>query len=181
MVTDLFEKNKGLVHYLTYKYFKYYQDNDPWYYEELVQEGYIGLHKASITYSEDKGVKFATYASRCIINSLFMYARVKKKQDKLGVMLYLDGPTPIEDATESLYSIIPSPPSESDNVFTNEIHNILDTTLNDMEKSIFYPLIGKECTQSELCKKFNYSQAHISRIYAKILKKIREELKNSGY
>lgn len=44
-------------------------------YLELFQEGCIGLIKAARTFDPGKGFKFATYASRCIQNDMFVYLR----------------------------------------------------------------------------------------------------------
>lgn len=39
-------------------------------FEDAVQEGNIGLFKAILSYSPDKGAGFATYAKKCILNSI---------------------------------------------------------------------------------------------------------------
>ena len=47
--------------------------------EDLISIGTIGLIKAVNTFSADRNIKFATYASRCIENEIFMHFRVRKK------------------------------------------------------------------------------------------------------
>ena len=47
--------------------------------EDLVQIGSIGLIKAVNTFRADKGIRLATYASRCIENEILMYFRARKK------------------------------------------------------------------------------------------------------
>lgn len=44
--------------------------NSPLEKDDLVQEGMIGLYAAIKSYKSDKGAKFATYANRCINNSV---------------------------------------------------------------------------------------------------------------
>ena len=44
--------------------------NSPLETEDLIQEGLIGLLAAINSYSSEKGAKFATYATRCINNSV---------------------------------------------------------------------------------------------------------------
>lgn len=44
--------------------------NSPLEKDDLIQEGMIGLLAAAKSYSSDKGAKFATYANRCINNSI---------------------------------------------------------------------------------------------------------------
>jgi RNA polymerase sporulation-specific sigma factor len=39
-------------------------------FDDAVQEGNIGLFKAIANYSPDKGASFATYAKKCILNSI---------------------------------------------------------------------------------------------------------------
>ena len=47
--------------------------------EDLISIGTIGLIKAVNTFSPEKNIKLATYASRCIENEILMYFRNKKK------------------------------------------------------------------------------------------------------
>lgn len=39
-------------------------------FDDAVQEGNIGLFKAILSYSADRGASFSTYAKRCILNSI---------------------------------------------------------------------------------------------------------------
>ena len=39
-------------------------------FEDAVQEGNIGLFKAILSYRENKGASFATYAKKCILNNM---------------------------------------------------------------------------------------------------------------
>ena len=48
-------------------------------FEDFVSVGTIGLIKAVETYDQEKEIRFATYASRCIKNEIFMYMRQEKK------------------------------------------------------------------------------------------------------
>ena len=48
--------------------------------EDLVSIGTIGLIKGVNTYQNDKNIKLATYASRCIDNEILMYLRKTKKK-----------------------------------------------------------------------------------------------------
>ena len=47
--------------------------------EDLISIGTIGLIKAVNTFSPCKGIKLATYASRCIENEILMFIRTSKK------------------------------------------------------------------------------------------------------
>ena len=59
----LVEHNMRLVSHIIKKY---YQTEDV---EDLISIGTIGLIKGINTYKPDKGVRLATYASRCIENA----------------------------------------------------------------------------------------------------------------
>lgn len=67
----IFEKNESLVHSLLQNCFK--NDTKNLNYEDLRQEGYIGLIKAIRTFDESKGVKFGYYATICIRNEIREY------------------------------------------------------------------------------------------------------------
>lgn len=64
----LVEHNLRLVAHIIKKY--YTQTNDI---EDLISIGTIGLIKGINTYKPDKGIRLATYASRCIENAMLLY------------------------------------------------------------------------------------------------------------
>ena len=70
----LVEHNLRLVAHIMKKYYTQTDDVD-----DLISIGTIGLIKGVNTYKPDKGVRLATYASRCIENEILMYFRSLKK------------------------------------------------------------------------------------------------------
>ena len=56
--------------------------------EDIISEGTVGLVKAANTYDPTKGVRFSTYASRCINNEMLMYIRRINKRTANEVSLY---------------------------------------------------------------------------------------------
>lgn len=80
----LIERNLRLVAHICKKYNIPNVDND-----DLISIGTIGLIKGINTYKTDKGVRLATYASRCIENEILMHLRSIKK---LGAEVYLNEP-----------------------------------------------------------------------------------------
>jgi len=70
----LIEHNLRLVAHIIKKYYTQTDDQD-----DLISIGTIGLIKGISTYKPDKGVRLATYASRCIENEILMYFRSRKK------------------------------------------------------------------------------------------------------
>ena len=57
--------------------------------EDLISIGTIGLIKAVTTFSPDKNIKLATYASRCIENEILMFLR---KSSQLKNEVSIDEP-----------------------------------------------------------------------------------------
>lgn len=80
----LIERNLRLVAHICKKYNIPNVDN-----EDLISIGTIGLIKGINTFNSNKGVRLATYASRCIDNEILMYLRSTKK---LGAEVYLNEP-----------------------------------------------------------------------------------------
>ncbi len=70
----LIERNLRLVAHICKKYNIPNIDND-----DLISIGTIGLIKGINTFNVNKGVRLATYASRCIENEILMYLRSIKK------------------------------------------------------------------------------------------------------
>ena len=63
----LIERNLRLVAHVVKKYSNFNKDN-----EDLISIGTIGLIKAITSYKPEKGVKLATYAARCIDNTIVL-------------------------------------------------------------------------------------------------------------
>ena len=80
----LIERNLRLVAHICKKYNIASVDND-----DLISIGTIGLIKGINTFNTNKGVRLATYASRCIENEILMHLRATKK---LGAEVYLNEP-----------------------------------------------------------------------------------------
>ena len=80
----LIERNLRLVAYIVKKYSA--KDSDI---EDMISIGTIGLIKAIDSFDISKGIRLATYASRCIDNELLMLMRNEKKHSK---EVYLNEP-----------------------------------------------------------------------------------------
>lgn len=80
----LIERNLRLVAHIAKKYNIPNLEQD-----DLISIGTIGLIKGINTFKADKGVRLATYASRCIDNEILMYLRSTKK---LSAEVYLNEP-----------------------------------------------------------------------------------------
>ena len=82
----LVEHNLRLVAHIIKKY--YTQTNDI---EDLISIGTIGLIKGINTYKSDKGIRLATYASRCIENAILSQQNKQQLRWRNGCLLRQNG------------------------------------------------------------------------------------------
>ncbi|MDE6579072.1 MAG: RNA polymerase sporulation sigma factor SigE [Ruminiclostridium sp.] len=151
--------------------------------EDLISIGTIGLIKAVNTFSKEKNIKLATYASRCIENEILMFLR-KSSQYKHEISI--DEPLNVDwDGNELLLSDVLGTDNDVVNVnIENEteqqILRKLVAALPDRERIImemrFGLKDGKELTQKEVADKIGISQSYISRLEKKIIKRLRRDL-----
>ena len=151
--------------------------------EDLISIGTIGLIKAVNTFSKEKNIKLATYASRCIENEILMFLR-KSSQYKHEISI--DEPLNVDwDGNELLLSDVLGTDNDVVNVnIENEteqqILRKLVEALPDRERIImemrFGLKDGKELTQKEVADKIGISQSYISRLEKKIIKRLRKDL-----
>lgn len=174
----LIEHNLRLVVFLAKKY-----ENTNVDLEDLVSIGSIGLIKAINTFSSNKNIKLATYASRCIDNEILMYLRKNKKvksEVSIDQALTLDSEgneLHLEDIIGTDKDII-SKEIEAENDKQVMIKEILSLKPRDREIMILrYGLLGTdEFTQKEVAEKLGISQSYISRIEKKVIKKLKNVL-----
>lgn len=151
--------------------------------DDLVSIGTIGLIKAVNTFSAEKNIKLATYASRCIENEILMYLR-KSSQHKNDISI--DEPLNIDwDGNELLLSDILGTDEDTVNsgIEDDAEKTVLRETvarLPERERMImemrFGLKTGREKTQKEVADIIGISQSYISRLEKKIIKKLRKEL-----
>ncbi|SHJ62149.1 RNA polymerase sporulation-specific sigma factor [Anaerocolumna jejuensis DSM 15929] len=173
----LIERNLRLVAHIVKKYNTADREID-----DLISIGTIGLIKAIDTFDPDKGIRLATYASRCIDNELLMMLRSGKRQAK-EVYLYEPIGSDKEGHEINLLDIIES--SESDIIEDIELqgnvkrlYELVNKVLSKREKQIIEMRYGlnaqEEVTQREIASKIGISRSYVSRIEKKALKKLRE-------
>ena len=151
--------------------------------EDLISIGTIGLIKAVNTFSVEKNIKLATYASRCIENEILMYLR-KTNQQKMEVSI--DEPLNVDwDGNELLLSDILG--TDDDTVSVNieneaEKRVLLEAVekLDEREKLIMELRFGlnnrPEKTQKEVADMIGISQSYISRLEKRIIKRLKNEM-----
>ncbi|MCL2070973.1 MAG: RNA polymerase sporulation sigma factor SigE [Oscillospiraceae bacterium] len=151
--------------------------------EDLISIGTIGLIKAVNTFSPDKNIKLATYASRCIENEILMYLR---KSNQYKYEISIDEPLNIDwDGNELLLSDVLGTENDVVNInIENEVERKLLLTaiasLNPRERQIMEMRYGlndnKERTQKEVADEIGISQSYISRLEKRIIKRLKRDL-----
>ncbi|MBE6542048.1 MAG: sigma-70 family RNA polymerase sigma factor [Ruminococcaceae bacterium] len=151
--------------------------------EDLISIGTIGLIKGINTYKSDKGIKLATYASRCIENEILMYIR-KNASHKGDVSI--DEPLNTDwDGNELLLSDVLDSgegPVGQELEKSEDEKTVRDAVaaLDDREREIIelrYGLRGgKELTQKEVADKMGISQSYISRLEKRIIVRLRKQI-----
>lgn len=171
----LIEHNLRLVVFLAKKY-----ENTGVDLEDLVSIGTIGLMKGIKTFSMNKNIKLATYASRCIDNEILMFLRKNKKVKtevsfEESLSFDADGnELHLEDVLGTDKDIVTRPLEDDYNkkVMMQEIEN-----LNERDRQIIVMRYGlfneEEKTQKEVADILGISQSYISRIEKKVIKKIK--------
>ena len=175
----LIEHNLRLVAHIVKKYYTIGYDQD-----DLISIGTIGLIKAVSTFKNDKNIRLATYASRCIENEILMYFRASKKsaQD-----VYINDAVDVDKDGNSLtlIDIIPDKTDIESEIETKirieNLKSIFNTTLTKREQTIInmrYGINGEaEYTQREIAKKLGISRSYVSRIEKSALTKLKNKLK----
>lgn len=154
--------------------------------EDLISIGTIGLIKAVNTFSPERNIKLATYASRCIENEILMFLR---KSSQLKNEVSIDEPLNTDwDGNELLLcDILGSAPDTVNLNIENEIDRELVrnavSKLNSRECTIMELRFGlngkKEHTQKQVADKLGISQSYISRLEKKIIRQLKQELEKA--
>lgn len=171
----LIEHNLRLVAHITKKYYTAGCEQD-----DLISIGTIGLIKAVSTFKSNKGIRLATYASRCIENEILMHFRNMKKtaQD-----VYISDPidTDKDGNALTLIDVIADDGDIADEIDKKikiqKLREILSGTLDERETKIINMRYGiggyKELTQREIAKNLGISRSYVSRIEKAALEKLR--------
>lgn len=177
----LVEHNLRLVAHIVKKY---YQNGDA---DDLISIGSIGLIKGINTYRPDKGVRLATYASRCIENEILMAFRARRKT--AGDVSLNDALDTDEDGGLRIMDVIASEDDLADQIGSQELcrklRTELDRCLDTREARIIrlrYGLDGAEpMTQLETAQACRISRSYVSRLEKRALEKLRAAMEGSAH
>ena len=160
------EHNLRLVAHIIKKYYASYKEQ-----EDLISIGTIGLIKAVGTFDSNKGIRFATYASRCIENEILMHFRGRKKyaQD-----LYIQDPIDVDTDGNAL-TLMDIMAQDGDiledvdrKLKSDRLHSYINQALDAREQQVIrlrYGLDGKApMAQREVAALLGISRSYVSRI-----------------
>ncbi len=153
--------------------------------EDMVSIGTIGLIKAVNTFTPERSIKLATYASRCIGNEILMYLRKssnRRQEASIDEPLNVDG-----DGNELLLSDILGSDA---NAVSQQLEQDAEravlrravATLSARERQImelrFGLTDGVERTQKEAADALGISQSYISRLEKRIIHTLKTRLES---
>lgn len=173
----LVEHNLRLVAHIVKKYYTENEEQD-----DLISIGTIGLIKAINSFDDTKGIKLATFASRCIENEILMYFRSKKKNSQeISISEPID--TDSEGNPLTLIDIISHDDDVADGIDlkikTEMLYSFIEEITDEREKTIIilrYGLYNNvPLTQNQVAKRLNISRSYVSRIEKKVIEKLRKK------
>lgn len=170
--------NLRLVAHIVKKYYASTSDQD-----DLISIGTIGLIKGISTFKPDKGVRLATYASRCIENEILMHFRAQRKTaGEVSLSDTLDAED--EGGSLSLMDVLRVDDTMLEELSVRdaglEVRQAVARCLDERENMVVtlrYGLTGRTpLTQREIAQKCGISRSYVSRIEKKALEKLHDEL-----
>lgn len=177
----LIEHNLRLVAHIVKKYYSTTCDQD-----DLISIGTVGLIKGITSYRPDRGVRLATYASRCVENEILMYFRSQRKSaGDISLSEALDndgeGGLSMQDVLYEEEDILERLAMKED---SRRLRQLVGTALDEREREIIelrYGLGGlPPLPQREVSGKLGISRSYVSRLEKKALEKLRKRMEEGG-
>lgn len=181
MQEQLILENHNLVYHVLQKMNLYNQLDE--YYDIAI----IGLIKAAKNYDETKKIEFATFAGTCIRNEILQYLRQQKSNRLKANYNTISFEKTFYNEILLIDTLASDIDIEQELIYKEEIINLYKAicNLSNIEKFVvehIYGLNNKSVIkQQELAELLKQSQANISRIHKKALKKIKQEMEKYGY
>lgn len=170
------ESNLGLVYNLANKFAYGRTDHD-----EIVGVAYMGYVKAINGFDARKGVKFVTFAFRCITNEILFYIRNEHKETEKLVPMNMLISTDKNGNELELEDVLRDDEQNIEEEFAIKdtlriMMSVIDTYLTPEEQKIIKERFGIQCiqkTQSQIAEELDMSQANISKKEKNIIQKIK--------
>ncbi len=177
----LIEHNLRLVAHIAKKYYSSGTSQD-----DLMSLGTIGLIKAIDSFQPEKGIKFATYAAKCLHNEILMYFRAQKKiSQEISLSETIDTD---RDGNPMTYSdVICTEDTIAEDVDlkikSDRVRFLIQTLLTPREREIIVLRYGlnrrKPLTQREIADRLGISRSYVSRIEKSAMEKIRRRMEQT--
>lgn len=139
--------------------------------DELVGEAQVGMVKAFNRYEKDSGIKFTTFAVRCMENEILRLIRSANTKMRKGTVYSLESTVfrniRIED-------ILPVPESDVDWKTVNDAVNRVLANRSSRDRDIYRMLMKGE-KQRVIGGEHNLTQNRVSKIFIEINEQIKEE------
>jgi len=166
-----------LLHYFSKKWVRKIWANDYSMHEELVSISHIAYMKALNSFDLSKGVKFATYLSRCVENEILMHYR-KYKKTRLDISF--DAPVNTGIDGNELH-LIDTWGSEEKGYESLEFREgiwkeLQEFGVNEKYGNLIIPSLIEHRVQRNIQEELGVSQSYISRLVKKQVSKFRKQL-----
>ena len=154
--------------------------------DDLISIGTVGLIKGISSYRPDRGVRLATYASRCVENEILMYFRSQRKSAgdvSLSDALDNDGEggLSIQDVLYEEDDILERLALKED---SRRLRRLIGTSLDDREREIVFLRYGlggcPALPQREVATRLGISRSYVSRLEKRALEKLRQGMETGG-
>ena len=137
-------------------------------FDDLIQEGLIGLHRAALTYRDGGGASFRTYAEVCIRNRLVSMVRMQNRKNRLDM-----SSVPLEEQTDAQASS----ETEPENVVlagesTTEMWERIKELLSAMELSVLKSYLDG-LSYGEIAAKNGISEKACNNAMQRVRRKLR--------
>mgnify|MGYP000011272961 FL=1 len=169
----LIRQYRNVVEAIAVKYI-----NSPLEYDDIIQEGMIGLLAAIKTFNNSKGAQFKTYAQTCINNSIQTALRKFNRQKDIpigSVIEYAEEEIPEENGVISAEDYYIAGESVS------MLANTLKENLSEYENEVLrLHIVG--CNYSEIAKRLSKTPKSVDNALQRIKKKLSTvNLKTDNY
>lgn len=198
---ELFNANQKLVYYCYHKYIE--TQCPPGIYDDIIQEGFLGLWQASVRFDETLGFQFSTFAVSNIVGRMKRFLREQNSTIRILRRDWENGDTDkylttsldaclSEDNESNLESIIPAPPDNYEGLteelidsfieherrrryqYSNVKSDIIERDLAILEEYLYGVTFFEPPGQEIMAKKYGTSQSSVSKIIRKGQQRFKE-------
>lgn len=170
----LVNKYKHMVRQKARSYFMVGADTD-----DIIQEGMIGLYKATRDFKEDREASFKSFAELCITRQIItaIKAATRQKHQPLNSYISLNGAVHDDGGERTLFEVIEGPKEENPEksiIIQDEsmsIETIMEEVLSSLERQVLQGYLDGK-TYQEMSLEVNRSIKSIDNALQRIKKKL---------